>query len=311
MKYNTSYIPDSNGYLTSKGFPSDVRLVQSLKSDLTDVSKFGSAIADYRYMGMIVSVIEDPDENNNGVYYLKDDPTLTTITNNSWIKIGDVGQVSSFTFKIKHPFASSDDIEYHVEPDENCTTEMTLQNHYNSGNNVADVIAVKDSSTIYHLMINPELTFVLDGGSAQPQERIVIEIDPNEINIGSNDVPESGLGIKYLYDNSCIKLIHPNYFVEFDYYVRWYTSLENLINNPEQYISPSQWNDYNIYNSGESSIFYCYALHENPNDNHGIWLDSLSRAVKFSIYNDSINITTWVTNITRTTSEANYQESQG
>lgn len=311
MKYNTSYLVDENGYLISKGFPSDVRLVQSLKSDLIDKSKFGSDDTDYRYKGMIVSVIEDPNTNNRGVYYLKDDPTLTTITYNSWIKIGDIEQVSSFTFKLKHPFATSDDIEYHIEPDENCTTEMTLQNHYNNGNNVADVIAVKDNPTIYHLMINPELTFVLDGGSAQPQERIVIEIDPSEISSGSNDVPAGGLGIQYLYNNECIKLIHPNYIDNFDYYLRWYISLENLINDPDHYISSSQWNDYNIHNSGEEKTFYCYALHENPEDNHGIWLDSLPRAVKFSIYEDSINITTWVTNITRTTGEANYQESQG
>ena len=308
MEYNTNYYNVDNGYLISKQYPFDVRLVQSLKSDLIDITKFGDNDTDFRYRGMIVSVIGDPITNNNGVYYLQgNDPN----SESSWIKIGDVGQVSSFTFKIKHPFATSDDIEYHVEPDENCTTEVTLQNHYNNGNNVADVIAVQDSSTIYHLMINPELTFVLDGGSAQPQERIVIEIDPSEISLGSNDVPVEGLGIKYLYNNECIKLIHPNYIANFDYYLRWYTSLENLINDPDHYISSSQWNDYNIYNSGESSIFYCYALHENPNDNHGIWLDSLSRAVKFSIYNDSINITTWVTNITRTTSEANYQESQG
>lgn len=308
MEYNTNYYNVDNGYLISKQYPFDVRLVQSLKSDLIDITKFGDNDTDFRYRGMIVSVIGDPITNNNGVYYLQgNDPN----SESSWIKIGDVGQVSSFTLKLKHPFATSDDIEYHVESDENCTTEMTLQNHYNGGNNVADVIAVKDNPTIYHLMINPELTFVLDGGSAQPQERIVIEIDPNEISFGEHDVPAGGLGIQYLYNNECIKLIHPNYIANFDYYIRWYTSLENLINDPDHYISPSEYNNYNIHNSGEERTFYCYALHENPEDNHGIWLDSLSRAVKFSIFNDSINITTWVTNITRTTGEANYQESQG
>lgn len=138
--------------------PLDIRTVVQYYSDL---SAMDNEVPSYTYPGMIVAVVNDPTSDRNGVYYRKD--------NGDWEKIGS-GSTSGdrFTFTVDHPFIKDEDSYTPAVEDIQSSEEMTLTNVYGEGHSaVAEVIAVKEENDTnrFHLMINPSLVYVLDGGT--------------------------------------------------------------------------------------------------------------------------------------------------
>lgn len=88
MKYTISGAGSiSMSYLVTKGQPIDLRSAQSLISDLKDKTKFGNPQSsnDYRYEGMVVSVTDDPEDRNNGLYVLVDGTKRNSFA--GWLKL--------------------------------------------------------------------------------------------------------------------------------------------------------------------------------------------------------------------------------
>jgi len=94
MKYTENIQPKSFGNTITAAVPIDARLIQSEKEDLFKSSSFRtSGISDYRYKGMLVTVVDDTND-NNGVYLLID----TSNKNNEagWQKLLDLPDADQF-----------------------------------------------------------------------------------------------------------------------------------------------------------------------------------------------------------------------
>lgn len=67
----SSYTTNALKVLPGQRYPMDFRLVVQTKDDLITESLWKTGVIDRRYDGMIVSVVQDSTEENNGVYSLR------------------------------------------------------------------------------------------------------------------------------------------------------------------------------------------------------------------------------------------------
>lgn len=80
----------SSNYEVKVKAPFDARMICPTKADLTDANSWSYVST---YVGMLVSVQNDPIEDNNGVYFLKVDKPFVE---NSWVKLFSTEEFSSF-----------------------------------------------------------------------------------------------------------------------------------------------------------------------------------------------------------------------
>lgn len=80
----------SSNYEVKVKAPFDARMICPTKADLTDANSWSYVST---YVGMLVSVQNDPIEDNNGVYFLKVDEPFVE---NSWVKLFSTEEFSSF-----------------------------------------------------------------------------------------------------------------------------------------------------------------------------------------------------------------------
>lgn len=142
--------------------PLDIRQVVQFYSDLAAMD---NETISYTYVGMIVAVVEDQDSSKNGVYYKK------SSTPGDWEKISSGSVVGGeFIFTVDPTFIEIEENQYQEAPAISSDSEMTLTSTYSVGSGsgdgrIADVIAVRESEARFHLMLNPELLYILDGGT--------------------------------------------------------------------------------------------------------------------------------------------------
>lgn len=149
--------------------PLDIRQVVQYYSDL---SAMDNETISYTYVGMIVAVVEDQDSSKNGVYYKKSTAFSGPDAYKNWEKIGSGSVVGGeFVFTVDPTFIEIGENQYQEAPAISSDSEMTLTSTYSVGSGsgdgrIADVIAVRESEARFHLMLNPELLYVLDGGTS-------------------------------------------------------------------------------------------------------------------------------------------------
>lgn len=85
----------SSNYEVKVKAPFDARMICPTKADLTDANSWSYVST---YVGMLVSVQNDPIEDNNGVYFLKVDEPFAE---NSWVKLFSTEEFSSFQEKLE------------------------------------------------------------------------------------------------------------------------------------------------------------------------------------------------------------------
>ena len=83
-------------YEVKRNAPFDARMLAGIKADLTDPTQWESPIT--MYAGMIVAVVEDEVESNNGVYILK---RLPFVKEENWEKLADTNSFTDFQTQIE------------------------------------------------------------------------------------------------------------------------------------------------------------------------------------------------------------------
>lgn len=83
-------------YEVKRNAPFDARMLAGTKADLTDPTQWESPIT--MYAGMIVAVVEDEVESNNGVYILK---RLPFVKEENWEKLADTNSFADFQTQIE------------------------------------------------------------------------------------------------------------------------------------------------------------------------------------------------------------------
>ena len=86
----------ATNYEVKRNAPFDARMLAGTKADLTDPTQWESPIT--MYAGMIVAVVEDEVESNNGVYILK---RLPFVKEENWEKLADTNSFADFQTQIE------------------------------------------------------------------------------------------------------------------------------------------------------------------------------------------------------------------
>lgn len=91
----------ATNYEVKRNAPFDARMLAGTKADLTDPTQWESPIT--MYAGMIVAVVNDEIESNNGVYILK---RLPFVTESNWEKLADSDSFAQFQAQIEADLAN-------------------------------------------------------------------------------------------------------------------------------------------------------------------------------------------------------------
>lgn len=83
-------------YEVKRNAPLDARMLAGTKADLTDAAQWQSPLT--MYQGMIVAVIQDPEESNNGIYFLRKLP-FTVEAN--WVMLAKFDDFADFQEQIE------------------------------------------------------------------------------------------------------------------------------------------------------------------------------------------------------------------
>lgn len=86
----------ATNYEVKRNAPFDARMLRSTKADLTNPDSWESPVT--MYAGMIVAVVNDEIESNNGVYILK---RLPFVTESNWEKLADSDSFAQFQAQIE------------------------------------------------------------------------------------------------------------------------------------------------------------------------------------------------------------------
>lgn len=86
----------ATNYEVKRDAPFDARMLAGTKADLTDPTQWESPIT--MYAGMIVAVVQDEVESNNGVYILK---RLPFVNEANWEKLADTNSFADFQTQIE------------------------------------------------------------------------------------------------------------------------------------------------------------------------------------------------------------------
>lgn len=320
--YNTNYAATGVSTFPQVGQPLDVRLVVE---NLADLTVYDDSIPSYSYLGMIVSVVSDSISDNNGIWYkYKEDREVNHTLN--WKKIPDseasnidwpdapsdwqtknyylkysetdgektpvwveieTPQGSEFTFNVHEPYQELESGDgYSIKPDMSSSTEMTLSNVYGN-TETADVVAVKDDSNTFHLMLNPQLRYIFYGGDSEGLLRVKLTIDPATHTMDINELPTGGIGIDWLISQGYVTT-DPD-----DADLNWFNTPVDPDNNTLAPLSPQE---YGSLTTLGTMTKYCYASKTG-------WLPSLLWTVTFEVTEEIISISMSINDIRRTTSE--------
>lgn len=313
--YNSNYSSQGFSINPTTAQPLDVRTVVESLDDLTNIL---DAAGGYSYPGMVVAVIGDT-ITNNGIYYKEN--------NGHWKKIGEgsntpidfpenegdyilhidengdyswiEAQNSEFTFTAESPYlegsGSGDGSEYTIVNDISSSTEMTIKNQYvHNGIKTADVVTVKDSETSFHLMLNPDIRYILFGGDSQGRERVVLNIQSPIVK--STQEIFGAIGLTWFISQTNLYDTMP---VDADLY--WYNSLAD---------AQSDFESTHTHNIDPNDGAYNNVIVDNPLDVWCIaakdgWLDSYIRQLHMEVINDAIQVNVSIVDITRTTANEN------
>ena len=126
----------STNYEVFRNAPLDARMLAGTKADLTDPTQWESPIT--MYAGMIVAVVQDPAEENNGIYVLKKIPF--TIESN-WMKLASLDEFSGFQEQIEA------DLTNYVSKEE--AAEFVKMVIVNEGVDINTAVPTPEEKTLY------------------------------------------------------------------------------------------------------------------------------------------------------------------
>lgn len=289
-----SGIQFSNYLAPDFGAPLDVRCVINKYDDFEDPS----FLARHPYIGMLVAVVKDPDNELNGVYYAKADPPTHSY---DWVKLDTQGAQNAFKFIAKDYYEfsyidSETGMEWYTqEPDpEESNHRTTFQNIYSRDgeDRTAEVVVVRDAPSVYHLMIDPLLKLILHGGDAGGNYKVTLNIE-SPIVKSVQELQGSSIGLDWLnsdYTEHVYNYIHTN-IQEAD--LHWFASYEDALNkqNEIENISADSYNG--LDQDGEYLHLWCYATYPD-------WEDSSICHVFMEIIGDEVSVTITVTDPRRT-----------
>lgn len=322
FQYNiSSGLEWNNWFKPLMGGPLDARTIVKSRASL-DEAEFKSYNP---FIGMIVVVVEDLDESKNGLWwaYGRDsngllwrqiemgsssgidwppapspyDPNKKYFlrftgdgTEPVWEEV-TIEEGQTFTFTATSPYIEND-TGYSIGSNLQSSEEMTLNNQYTYDNEhkTADVISVKDSDTAFHLMLNPDINYVLYGGDSEGMLQVQLTVE-SPIEKGRWEIHEiAPIGLAW-FISSGLYNTNPN-----DAIVHWYPSLQDAINRQNEVtnINDSAYNY--LDENGETFTFGAVATKDG-------YRDSMEREITISIIDDSINIDVFINDVTRTTAE--------
>lgn len=275
-----SGIQFSNYLAPDFGAPLDVRCVINKYDDFEDPS----FLARHPYIGMLVAVVKDPDNELNGVYYAKADPPTHCY---DWVKLDTQGAQNTFKFIAKDYYEfsyidSETGMEWYTqEPDpEESDHRTTFQNIYSRDgeDRTAEVVVVRDAPSVYHLMIDPLLKLILHGGDAGGHYRVTLNIE-SPIVKSVQELQGSSIGLDWLVDNRYTYITTNPQQAQ----LHWYATPQDVqLGNEILDITLPQYNGLN--ESGESLHLCCVATYPD-------WEDSLVSDVLMEIIDNEISIT--------------------
>ena len=230
---------------------------------------------------------EDYDPTKN--YYLRFEKNPTTQeTEPVWEEVS-IEEGQTFTFTTSSPYIENDN-GYSIGSNLQSSEEMTLNNQYMYDNEhkTADVVSVKDSDTSFHLMLNPDLNYVLYGGDSEGVLQVQLTVE-SLIEKGRWEIQTiAPIGLSW-FISSGLYNTDPS-----DAIVHWYPSLQDAIDRQNEI---TNIND-PIYNyldeNGETFTFGAVATKNG-------YRDSMEREITISIIDDSIDIDVFINDVTRTT----------
>lgn len=123
----------SSNYEVKVKAPFDARMICPTKADLTDANSWSYVST---YVGMLVSVQNDPIEDNNGVYFLKVDEPFVE---NSWVKLFSTEEFSSFQEQLEQDLT-------------NYVTQEQISGYAKIA--IGELPEVGDSQTIYFRLLD-------------------------------------------------------------------------------------------------------------------------------------------------------------
>lgn len=118
--------------------PFDARMLVPTKADLYADDTWSWVQV---YKGMIVSVANDPDENNNGVYILKDGSDYGYLQENAWAKLAGSEEFSNFQEQIES------DLTNYVSKEE--AAEFVKMVIVDEGTPINEAVPVPEEKTLY------------------------------------------------------------------------------------------------------------------------------------------------------------------
>ena len=126
----------ATNYEVKRNAPFDARMLAGTKADLTDPTQWESPIT--MYAGMIVAVINDEIESNNGVYILK---RLPFVTESNWEKLADSDSFAQFQAQIEA------DLTNYISKEE--AAEFTTMVIVEEGVDISTAIPQPQERTLY------------------------------------------------------------------------------------------------------------------------------------------------------------------
>lgn len=147
--------------------PFDARMLVPTKADLYANDTWSWVQV---YKGMIVSVANDPDENNNGVYILKDGSDYGYLQENAWVKLAGPEDFSNFQEQIESNLTN------YVSKEE--AAEFVKMVIVDEGTPINEAVPVPEEKTLYfqkqdgnlyeYISYNGVLTIIGSTGSTTP-----------------------------------------------------------------------------------------------------------------------------------------------
>ena len=142
----------ATNYEVKRDAPFDARMLAGTKADLTDPTQWESPIT--MYAGMIVAVVEDEVESNNGIYILK---RLPFVNEANWEKLVDTNSFADFQTQIE---AATNDMATNAGVDAKLAEYATTANvtaNLALKANAADLTTLQGNVTAVEALVNTKV----------------------------------------------------------------------------------------------------------------------------------------------------------